>query len=918
MKLLIRYLVILVLLGADYFNSNAQVSVSKSFETFKTQVDSAAQRNSFEKPYLQFDKPYYSQNDTLWFKAYLLTELYLTYSEVSGILYVDITNDSSRTIKQYCFPVKRGLCWGNIALDEKQFKPGSYTLRAYTNWMCNWGEDYFFHKHFDITGITDANWLVNVNFNTSVSYNIYTTNATLQFNNLDKTPYALKMMQLDVLNINKSIDRQKIKTDDHGTLNMHFRLPSKTTGLSIAAENEQKDRRAIIPVILHQPDAIDVQFMPEGGALVAGLPAHIGFKAIGEDGKGVDISGMVVNKENRSVAEFQSIHKGIGSFYLNIEDDESYTAKVRLPNGVLKDFPLPSIKKFKTILQIRNDIRSDSLDVTAAEAIDSGSNKHNYFLLGSARNIVCYAAIISLSKNNNAVKRKIAKSLFPTGVVHFALLTIGGKPLNERIVYVDHNDNLNIQLTADKPIYKSHDSIDLKLKVTDNVGKPIKGSFSVAVTDDQQLNLDTIGENIVSRFLLCGDLRGNVEDPAYYLFRSNEVWQELDNLLITQGWIGYNWEQSVNLPKIQYEPEKEFTISGKVVNAFKKPVKRTKVTLFSKSPLIVKETLTDNNGEFVFGDFPRIDTPIFFLQAVNHNNKSFNVSIIMNEKTLPLGANSDSRLISPWYVNADPTLLNYTKTDAKSKELQYTNSGNTRMLKEVRIIATKIVKGSENPNGAGNADQVFDEKDLEKAGNKSFLKFFEENVKGFKLSYFAGSSIPWYFIDYRPIVLVVNGVKVSSLYPNFGFIDLKQYLEFNTADAIKGIEISKSAKYSMNYSRRFNGTDFDEITYVEITTRSGSPVISYTPGTFLYQPLALNYPKEFYKPKYTTRDTAEKRLPDLRAAIDWEPNIITDANGEATISFYSADDPRSYTIMIEGADMNGRVGYKRKKIQFEK
>ncbi len=69
-------------------------------------------------------------------------------------------------------------------------------------------------------------------------------------------------------------------------------------------------------------------------------------------------------------------------------------------------------------------------------------------------------AIINLSPGD-LIKRKIAKSLFPTGITHFILLNTNEQVLNERLVFIDQRDNLNIQITSDKPVYASKDSIGL-------------------------------------------------------------------------------------------------------------------------------------------------------------------------------------------------------------------------------------------------------------------------------------------------------------------------------------------------------------------------------------------------------------------------------------------------------------------------
>jgi hypothetical protein len=59
----------------------------------------------------------------------------------------------------------------------------------------------------------------------------------------------------------------------------------------------------------------------------------------------------------------------------------------------------------------------------------------------------------------------------------------------------------------------------------------------------------------------------------------------------------------------------------------------------------------------------------------------------------------------------------------------------------------------------------------------------------------------------------------------------------------------------------------------------------------------------FYGPKYD--QPKQKTGPDLRTTIYWEPNIKTDANGEATVTFYNASPKTQIRIMAEGITANG-------------
>ncbi len=209
--------------------------------------------NLSEKLYLQFDKPYYAIGDTLWFKAYLLKASYLTPSAKSSILYIDIANDSNKVIKQYRFRAQPGLCWGNIALNDNEFPPGTYTLRAYTSWMRNWGDESFFYRRFYISSAGENNWLVNSRFNVFAVGTDRKMNARLLFSNTDKIPFAAKPIELQVMNGDRRLYRQTLQTDHDGVMDINFNIPPKNKGITLVAENGQKDKKAVIPVILNRP-----------------------------------------------------------------------------------------------------------------------------------------------------------------------------------------------------------------------------------------------------------------------------------------------------------------------------------------------------------------------------------------------------------------------------------------------------------------------------------------------------------------------------------------------------------------------------------------------------------------------------------------------------------------------------------------
>ncbi len=871
-----------------------------------------------EKIYIQFDKSAYLAGDTIWFKAYVFNASYLTPSAQSGILYIDVANEDGFINRRFRLLVTGGVTCGSIKLKKEDFKEGSYILRAYTNWLQNFGDDHFFYHRFYVTGANENSILVNTRSQAFTLNGKDSITTVLQFTKLDKTPLHDKRLVLTGQAAKKNIFKSEIITDKNGVMNINFTLPQKASQVTLTATDKTSLQKTIVPLSLTRPENIDLQFMPEGGYLVAGLAAHVGFKAIGEDGKAVNVQGVVVNSNNKQLASFSALHIGMGTFDMIPAAGENYSAVIHLPGGGLKSFSLPGVKAAGISLQIFNTAGADSVELFVSATPGFLRGADSLILLGQSRSVVCYGAILKLE--NGAVKRTIAKALFPVGIARFTLFTTARHPVNERLVYIDGEEAINIDINTGDSTFGPRDSIPVNIAVKDETGLPVAGNFSVAITDDSQVKTSVSSrQGIVSYMQLSSDLKGYIEEPGYYLQAQDSVtWRALDNLLLTQGWAGFDWQQVFTPPTPKYAPELEFAVKGRVVNGFNKGFAHTTIDLLSQKPFLLFDTLTDAKGGFLFTNFPALDTPAFKIQARNRNGQSFNVGVEVDDVAPPVFNAPHMTELLPWYVNTDSTLLTLTQT----KQQLDKNLLQGITLAPVTVFAKKIVQGSQNLNGSGNADQVFNEVDLEKEGKKTLNDLLVEKVKNFHVKVFTGTTFRWYYITYKWVKFVIDGIQLDDVYQFNSFADLQGYLSLYTAEDIKGIEVNESDKYTTDYIRRFIPADeqFDidwtefGFAFIEITTRGGTgPVPVRTPGTYLYKGVPFSWPKKFYSPRYTVKDTSDNSL-DLRSTIFWEPNVITDATGKASVSFYAADKPATYTLILEGTDFNGNVAVKTKRI----
>ncbi|OCX53495.1 hypothetical protein BEL04_04120 [Mucilaginibacter sp. PPCGB 2223] len=106
----------------------------------------------FEKVYLHTDRDYYASGDDLWFKAYLVNgeSNYPTFT--SNNLYVDLVSSESKIISREIIRLDDGMGYGDFKLTDS-IPGGIYHLRAYTNWMRNFGDNFIFDKQITVNSI---------------------------------------------------------------------------------------------------------------------------------------------------------------------------------------------------------------------------------------------------------------------------------------------------------------------------------------------------------------------------------------------------------------------------------------------------------------------------------------------------------------------------------------------------------------------------------------------------------------------------------------------------------------------------------------------------------------------------------------------------------------------------------------------
>ncbi len=861
-----------------------------------TQLQKFTDNYPVEKVYLQLDKPYYAIGDIIYFKAYTTIGSKHQPSGLSKILYVDLINDKDSIKQSLRLPLSAGLALGGFTLADT-LKEGNYRIRAYTQWMRNFGEDYFYDKTISIGNAISNTVFTTVKYAFTNDNGVQRVSAIINYADLNNHPYANRPVTYNVQLDYRTVLKGKGITDDGGNLSINFSntQPNLYKSGRIITSLTTDDKKTVVktvPVKATSND-VDVQFFPESGDLVNGIRTKVAFKAVGADGLGVDIKGTVLNSENKEAANINTRHLGMGVFTLVPESGKTYTARITFPDGSEKSFNLPKAVDQGFVLGV-NNTEPDfiNLRISVSNATFQQKQNTDIMVVGQSGGEVYYTAKSKLE--SQFFSAKIPKSRFPSGIAQFTLFTQEGEPLNERIVFIQNPDQLNLNVSS-AATTAPRQKVDLSFTALNKAKTPVVGSFSVAVTDETKVPVNEAKENtILSTLLLTSDIKGYIEQPGYYFMENNEKTQaDLDVLMLTQGYRRFAWRIILgnSFPQLTFQPEQSMAVSGIVKTPGGKPVSNGKVTLFTTSKgAFLLDTVTDASGRFKFDGLIFPDSIRFVVQARNVKGQK-NVEITLDQ--VPPQFVTKNKNEPDVAVNMTNDMVAYLRNSkAQYDDLRkYGLVNRTIILKEVTITEKKApLKNSNNLNGAGNADQIIKADQLLQG-----CVTLDQCLQGRLLGVIFRGGIPYSTRSFnQPMQIIVDGIYMES-----------DYLSVIQPTDVESIEVLRSGGYTAIYGGRGGGG------VLVITTKRGGPDYSfqrYAPGIVTYNPKGLSRSKEFYAPKYDDPKT-NKAVADLRTTIYWNPNLITDAAGKASFSFFNADSKGTYRVVIEGIDSDGNLGH---------
>ncbi len=665
------------------------------------------------------------------------------------------------------------------------------------------------------------------------------------------------------------------------------------------------DSTEISDRVKYVENKFQVTFFPEGGSLVNNVSSIVAFKATNYLGKGCDVSGKIYSTDGDLITTFKSTHLGMGSFFFR---------------------PLPGLKYYSIARGADSiDVRSDlPASFPAGVTISTSINQNNELLIITKTNPETLSPsferdlLLSFSIRKEVfktipikIKSPITSFVIPTdelpdGILMLTLSTMEDLPLSERLIYIEREAPLKIQIETDKRLYRKREPVTLKIYLSEDSIIEREGNVSLAVVDGTFTNNTyKFPRTISSWFLLESDVRGFVEDPSYYFDLSEPArFKDLDLLLRTQGWRDFTWKYDTTY----FPPENGFTVSGRLrKDNMNKPIEDSRVSIgiFGSKSTFIKAVLPDSTGRFKLTGIDLTGQATLIATGIGKKDRPEGVLTLDSVIYNPAKATDSLFMVSILDENYQNNLKSFYKIYESIKK-KYKLS-DTITIGEVNIISerhkdpqTIKVESSRSKYGKPDAELIVSE---QMGGYRNLPELMRGKIPGVEVlgpdmngdykiyirgvSTFNGPTLPLVLIDGIPTTFDDLSRMPVSL------IDRIDVLKLVSSTVIFGLQADNK-----------NGQAANGVINLITKAWDGSGVYKPVDYSARFKISGYNAPRIFYSPQHLP-DSNSDLNPDLRTTIYWKPNINLEGTNEVNLNYYNGDNSSLIRIIVEGITTTG-------------
>lgn len=768
--------------------ATAQAQSSDSLATIAQRLQRYHKHVLVEKLYGHLDRPVYTAHETMWLKLYAVEGTSHRPLTLSKVAYVEVLNEQLQPVLQTSLTLRRAVGWGSLVLPAS-LPSGRYTVRAYTNWMKNFGPEFYFQ-----TPVTIVNTLV-------------------------------------------------------------------ASGLKPVAT----------------APTYDVQFFPEGGGLVQGLPSKVAFRVANGAGHGLAATGTISDGRGATLATFSTLKFGLGSFSLTPPVASApCVAKVKLADGTTLTATLPTASARGYVLHLQ-DAGSKQLRISVATK-GMGGEAAALTLLGHSGARVAVAQTIHTDGQNQAVFLVDKPSLL-AGISHFTVFNSRRQPVCERL-YFQRPATLPLVVAPTKSQYGPREKVTLRLAMA--TAAPA-ASLSVAVYQLDSLSTATTPADISSVLNLTADLKGHVENPAYYLHDSTQTSREAaDNLMLTHGWSRFRWDEVLasQLPALPFAPELNGPfVRGRVLTAAGQPAAGILTYLASPGHNTRFYTAVSGaDGQVQFEVKDLYGPHKLILQTDWRRDSTYRLELLPSYSTR--------------YAPSLPNPLALTAQLAPALTQRHiqtqVQSAYFGQHQQYSLPARDTSAFYGIPTEQYRLDDYTRFKVLEEV-LREYVPGVAPRQRRDGWHFFVMDTPHRVLFQDDPLILL-DGVPL---------FDPKQLAAFDPLQIRHLAVITNRYYYGSQY---YSGV----ISYATYKNNLGG--FRLHPRALLQAYEGLQGEREFFAPRYDTPQQQQSPLADLRNLLYWNPDISTRTGHDQKVDFYTSDQAGRYLVVVQGVAANGQCG----------
>lgn len=630
-----------------------------------------------------------------------------------------------------------------------------------------------------------------------------------------------------------------------------------------------------------QHNGLFVEFYPEGGARVEGLEQQIAYRVTDKKGLPVDADCYLYGPEGNVISTTHTEHEGMGSFILPQQSGE---CRVVFDDGTGErhDFRLPAARMSGIVALATQTADSLNLDISATSDLEGK-------LVGisvTCRGAACYFDTLRLGKRQ---AWGIAAHYLHYGINQVTFFDDEGRILWERLVWKKPQWPVTLTVRQNETQYQPFAPVVLDMKLADRQGNPCNAYFSLAVHD---VSTEQNGTDITANadLLLASDIKGFVYRPEYYFESDDEQHRRaLDLLLMVQGWRRYDWNEMSGVKpfKLVQPVEEGQLLCGYLLSDNRKRLAmagaRLEVNIYTPNGKASGSCITDSSGGFA------LMPPKYYNWGIGR----FRTYVGDKEKSVRLVLD---RCFAPAVRTLDPRefFTSAYSHEPQSSDSVYFSWNDTISKGDIRL-AGAVVKGKRRDNTSSGRKHWMGGEDFARRNCDIYYNIPYETMrycdKGedtpllWDLLKAINNKFDYFYTDYGyeftyknwPVNIIVdNQVFSREALPRYDytlFANEVSGVYFSTkADTQHKIAPVPGADKRPSYTMFIYLNDDPELIKVK-----GKAKVVHFPG--------YNVDEGFEGPDYRKRDLPDSN--DFRRTLYWNPDVLTDENGRASVVFYS-------------------------------